>query len=108
MNAPRELAAALDREDLHTEAALRGESLGAVALRRCRDALDRGGHVSGAAWRQLSPALREVLLTLCTQRRDVESAALMPWAQLTADERIAIGATARTFARELKGAAWLR
>ena len=108
MNAPRELSAALAREDLHTEAALRGETIGAAALRRCRDALDRGGHVSASAWRGMPPALREVLLTLCTDRTDTEGAALMPWRQLTQDERNAIGATARTWAQALKGAAWLR
>lgn len=108
MNAPAHLAAAIDREDLRTEAALRGETLPQVAFRRMRDAVDRGGHVSGAAWRALSDGLRQYIVMTCTARRDFESAALMPWQQFTADERIAMGALARSLARELKGAAWLR
>lgn len=84
------------------------KEVGDAALQRTRALLDRRGSVSGAAWRAISPQLREVLLSLCTDRRNVDADSLMAWGQLTPDERAAIGATARTWRRELQGAAWLR
>jgi len=105
---------ALSREPLALVAERTGKSIAALALSRCRDVLDArpapgaSGVVSSGVWRQLSPDLRAVLLTLCTERSDPHRDALQGWAAFGPDERVRIGAMARQFARDLKGAAWLR
>lgn len=96
-------------------AALRGVSVQVAAVAKGRDALNRqaesrgvSGGLFGQAWRRMAPELRQVLIALGTDRRDTEAAAALPWAQLSADERIAVGALARDWRRQLETAGWLR
>lgn len=108
------MGAALTVDELRADAALHGETVQQAAIRRCRDVCEaaarrrgRGG-LGGEQWRRMAPELRQVLVAMATDRRDPESAALLPWDQLTPDERIAIGSTARDWKRQLEGAGWLR
>lgn len=112
MSDPRNLAehAELVRAAEASDESTREESqrIAHAALQRARERIDAKGKVSRPVWSQMAPELRQVLLTLCTDRKDVESACYMPWCQFTPDERAAIGATARTFRRQLELANWLR
>lgn len=94
--------------ELQAEAALTGRTLGRVCQARVLAALDRTQAQGSGVWRQMSPTLRALLLTTCTNRPDPTEAALQPWGSLTEAERQAIGSTARAFLHELRGATWLR
>lgn len=99
---------ALQGAQFRAQAAAEGVPVHVVALReaRARALAVPPADVAGRAWRDTPERVRMLLLMLATERP--ESAARMPWASFTADERTAIGAAARQLRADLHGAAWLR
>jgi hypothetical protein len=101
--------------ELQALAALRGVNERVASVARAREALNaqakgRGvvGGLGGQAWRRMAPELRQVLLSLATDRPNVEAAAAMPWEQMSEVERLSIGVLAREWKRQIDGAGWLR
>lgn len=114
MNAPRDLGQAhaeLRTAELQADAAMHGETVAQAAIRRCRETLNKGrprGGITGEKWRLITPELRQMLAAMATNRTDPEAVAVMPWEQLSADEKLSIGSLARDWRRQLDGAGWLR
>lgn len=110
MNAPRDLGGL----SLELDAAMHGESIAAAAMRRCRAAMDRGQTAKGSppmaaqAWRAMSVHMREILVSMATDRKDPQRDACQAWGSFTDAERAALGATAREWHRQTQGAQWLR
>jgi hypothetical protein len=68
-----------------------------------------GAAVASGVWRQIPIELRAVLITMaCPERKAPDVDAAQGWASFSPDERIALGALARTWRQGLGGAAWLR
>lgn len=95
---------------LQVEAQARGETIAQAAIRRAREGVQRGGGggLAARAWRDTPYHVRQALIAFCTDRQDVELSAHRGWADFTPDERARIGATARTWAKGLQGAGFLR
>jgi hypothetical protein len=94
--------------ELAQQAALKGAPVHAVVralYAERRAALDTP---ASAAWNRMPLKVRMQLVTVATDRENIENAATMPWAAFTADEQVALGAEAREFARGLSEAQWLR
>lgn len=62
----------------------------------------------GAVWRAMSASMREVLCSLYTDSKRPDQAALQAWESFSEAERVAMGAAAREWRRQLDGAALLR
>lgn len=97
-------------QELRADAALHGETIAQAAVRRARAAIEahRPVKLSAQTWRRMSSELRAVLVSLGTARRDVDACDGMQWEQFSEAERVAMGAMAREFRRQLEGAGWLR
>lgn len=112
VNAPRDLSEAREElrvAELQADAAMRGESIAQAGIRRARDAMQRARpNLPGEAWRKLTPDVRQLLIAMATDRRDAQAAAQLPWAQLSDDERLCVGALAREWRRQLDLSGWLR
>ena len=92
-----------------------GAAPGALAahlgrLRAVRVTLGGAGR-DGAAWREIAPVVREVLVMAAldvAETGNPQEFARRPWGSYTDDQCIKLGAIARTFSRELAGAGRLR
>lgn len=109
---PRDLGPnhdALRVAELMADAALHGETIAQAGMRRARDAMQRARpNLPSEAWRRMSTEVRQLLVAMATDRRDPDAAALLPWSQLTEEERLSVGVLAREWRRQLDGAGWLR
>lgn len=107
-------AAAARLAGMRAIAAVQGVPLHRVAVESARDALERSRKARGlrplsaGAWLRLSVELRAHLLTIATDTADPMRRAQGSWNDLSADERIAVGAAAREWRRQLEDAHWLR
>lgn len=100
--------ATLNASTLHEAAAMTGESVGAVALRRIRASMDEGHRISGGVWSRLPSSLRELLIAMnCPELDDSAWAARRPWESFTEDQRGRMGAYARWLHSVTEGARWL-
>lgn len=98
-------------KELRIDAAIHGDGIGRAVQRRVESRFtpaQRRQFGGGAAWRQMSPELRQVLIALGTNRHDAEACAGMAWEQFKPDEQSALGSMARQWARELQNSGWLR
>lgn len=94
--------------ELAQSAALKGVPVHAVVrdlYAERRKALDTP---ASAAWNRMPLKVRMQLVTVATERENIENAACMPWSAFTPKEQIELGAEAREFARGLAEAQWLR
>lgn len=103
-------AASVDLAALRVEAAMRGEpTIGRAIARRARERMERSGAAAAPyVWRTMPDTMRELLLTMATERKVTPAVLHQPWEAFSDAERLAIGSTARQWARELDRAGMLR
>jgi len=113
LNAPRDLGAIvadLGKADTAAEAAIAARAVGDAALLKARATANRHWGATAAAWRGMSPFLRELFVSMYTETPAgrVQLVAQQPWDSFSTAERCAIGAAARQLHRETERAGWLR
>ena len=81
----------------------------ALAAVRDRLAARHAETAAGRTWREIDPAVRTALVMLALDAGpDARTYARQAWSSYSPDVQVTLGAIARTFARELSGAAALR
>ena len=103
MNAPRDLSGIL--AELGQAPAVEPWRAGLLAARaRIACSPSRAAGI----WRDLPRSMRELLVSMATDRTDPEAAAPQAWQGFTPRERAAVGALARTWLQQLQGVEGLR
>lgn len=102
MNAPRDLSAVLADLGTHDVEPWRSRLL------QVRNRIANVESLGSGIWRGLPVSMREMLVSMATDRTDPEACGLAAWGTFSDTERQAIGALARTWLMQLQGVERLR